>query len=100
MAKEVILTPIAENDFENVIDYLTYNWGLTVVNNFVNRFEKIILELSENAGRFPFVDKAKNVQKCILTKHNILYFIETDQAVKIVTVFDTRRDPKKLTYII
>jgi plasmid stabilization system protein ParE len=100
MAKEVILTPIAESDYDHVIDYLTFYWGITVVNNFVNRFEKVLLVLSEDAGRFPFVDKAKNMQKCMLTKHNILYFIETDQTVKIVTVFDTRQDPKKLSSII
>ena len=77
MVKLVILTPIAENDFENVIDYLTYNWGLTVVNNFVNRFEKIILELSKDAGRFPFVDRAKNVQKCIL--QSIIFYTSLKQ---------------------
>jgi plasmid stabilization system protein ParE len=100
MAKEVILTPIAEDDYEIVINYLTNNWGFSVVDNFENRFEKVMSILAEDAGRFAFVDKAKNMQKCILTKHNILYFIETEQTIQIITVFDTRQDPQKLTNLI
>jgi len=38
MAKEVILTPVAVKDFQNIIDYLNYKWGIAVVNNFIDRF--------------------------------------------------------------
>ena len=100
MAKEVILTPIAVNDFNNVVDYLTNKWGLTVTNNFIERFEKIIMLLSKNPGMFPFFDKPKHLQKCIVTKHNILYFMETHEEIKILTIFDTRQDPEKLSAII
>lgn len=96
MAKEVILTPIAVNDFENVVDYLTHKWGIPTANNFVDRFEKVVLLLSEDVSMFPFVNTAKQIQKCILTKHNILYFKETVEAVKILTIFDTRQGPEKL----
>lgn len=71
MAKEVILTPIAVNDFDNVVDYLTNKWGLPITNNFIERFEKIIALLSENPGMFQFFDEPKHLQKCIVTKHNI-----------------------------
>jgi len=100
MAKEVILTPIAVYDFNNVVDYLTNKWGLTVTNNFIERFEKIIMLLSENPGMFPFFDKTKHLQKCIVTKHNILYFMETDEEIKVLTVFDTRQNPEKLSAVI
>ena len=100
MAKEVILTPIALIDFENAVDYLTNEWGISVANDFIERFEKVTGLLSENAGIYPFFDKSKQMQKCILTKHNILYFKEADQIIKILTVFDTRQDPEKLFFII
>jgi plasmid stabilization system protein ParE len=96
MAKEVILTPIAVNDFENVVDYLTHKWGIPTANNFVDRFEKVSLLLSKDASIFPFVNMAKQIQKCILTKHNVLYFKETAETVKILTIFDTRQDSEKL----
>ena len=40
------------------------------------------------------------MQKCLLTKHNMLYFRESDEIIEIITIFDTRQDPKKLTNII
>jgi plasmid stabilization system protein ParE len=70
MAKEVILTPIAVKDLQNIIDYLNYKWGTSVVGNFVDRFEKVLALLSEDASIFPFVDTVKQIQKCVLTKHN------------------------------
>jgi len=100
MTKEVVLTVIAEEDLQNVIDYLTYKWGFKVLNNFIDRYDQVINILSEDAKRFPFVDVNKNMQKCILTKHNSLYFIEMEAVITVVTIFDTRQDPRKLTEII
>jgi plasmid stabilization system protein ParE len=100
MAKEVLLTYLAAIDYENVIDYLIVNWGINVTNNFIERFDQVLILLSKNAGMFPFVDEVKRMQKCILTKHNILYFIETEDIIEVITIFDTRQDPRKLTDII
>ena len=99
MAKEVILTPIALQDFQNIVDYLNYKWDISTVNNFIDRFEKVIVLLSTNATPFPFVDHDKEIQKCLLTKHNTLFFIETENEIKILTIFDNRQDPEKLTFI-
>jgi len=76
MAKPVILTPIAENNFKQVVGYLLSEWGTGVADNFVNRYEKVISLLEETPGIFPYVNKRLGIQKCVLTKHNILYFHE------------------------
>jgi plasmid stabilization system protein ParE len=99
MAKEVVLTPIALKDFQNIIDYLNYKWDTSTVNNFIDRFDKILDLLSKDAAIFPFVDRRKQIQKCFLTKHNTLFFIEAEEEVRILTIFDTRQDPEKLTII-
>jgi len=99
MAKEVVVTPTAAVNYENITDYLMVKWGISATNNFIDRFDQVLILLSESPGIFPFVDKAKQVQKCLLTKHNILYFTETADVVKILTIFDTRQDPQKLNTI-
>lgn len=43
MAKEVVLTPFAEEDFYNVLDYLTHKWGELATNDFANRLIKVYL---------------------------------------------------------
>jgi plasmid stabilization system protein ParE len=100
MAKEVILTPLAATNYENIIDYLSAKWGLKVVNNFIERFETVCGFLAENSEIFPFVSKSKNIQKCVLTKHNVMYFVETTHAIKVLIVFDTRQEPAKLLSLI
>src|SRR5437868_2947751 len=100
MAKEIILTPIALEDFDNVVDYLTYKWGITVANDFVDRFVKVANLIAKNPRLFPFVEKNKRMQRCVVTKHNIIYFTETEDVIKILTVFDTRQDPNKLNLIV
>ncbi len=96
MAKRVALTVLAEEDYTKVVSYLASHWGDTVLDKFITRYEKIISILEEDAIRYPFVDGSATVRKCVLTEHNIIYFIDTDEMVKIITVFDTRQDPDKL----
>lgn len=100
MAKEVILTPLAIINYEAIVDYLMLNWGTTVTSNFIARFENLCVLLSENPAIFPFVNKSKQVQKCVLTKHNVLYFKEYTNSIKILTVFDIRQNPEKLASLV
>jgi plasmid stabilization system protein ParE len=100
MTKDVILSPRAVKNYERIIEYLTNKWGIPTANNFIGRFEEVISLLSADAGIYPFINVAKQVQKCVLTKHNVLYFKETQDSIKILTIFDTRQDPEKLTEII
>jgi len=62
---------------------------------------KIVIELlSEDPSIYPFIDKGKNIQKCVVTKHNVLYFRKIKDIIEIITIFDTRQNPEKLKAII
>ena len=100
MAKKVALTLIAEEDYTKVVTYLASEWGYKVLDNFIARYEKVISILEQDACRYPFVDGSTTVRKCVVTKHNVIYFIDADEIVKVITVFDTRQDPNSLFKII
>ncbi len=100
MAKEVILTPLAIANYDRILEYLTYKWGASAANNFIERFQNVLESLEKNPQRFAFENKVKRIQKCVLTKHNILYFKESEEAIKIITIFDTRQNPEKLSSLI
>jgi len=93
MAKQVILTPLAISNYDAIIEYLLSEWDVRVANNFIERFDDVAKLLSENPQVFPFENRRKKIQKCLLTKHNMIYFREYDEVVKILTIFDTRQDP-------
>jgi len=100
MAKEVILTPVAIKNYDNIVTYLTRKWGTATANNFIDRFDQVQRAISRNPGIYPFEDRIKQIQKCMLTKHNVIYFKEYDEMIKILTIFDTRQNPDNLTKII
>jgi len=100
MAKQVILAPIAEQDYENVLDYLFNKFGLTVMSNFIQRMEKVCELISIDPEIYPYLDKVKQIRKCVVTKHNVIYFKEYETTIRIITVFDTRQNPDKLDVFI
>ena len=99
MAKEVILTPLAKANIHQIVDYLISDWTISIAEHFVFRLEKIFALISETPQIYPVVNKAKGIQRALVTRHNILYFIETATHIKVVTIFDTRQTPKKLNKI-
>jgi plasmid stabilization system protein ParE len=99
MIKEVVLTPIALADLD-IVSYLARRWGQSVVDNFIELFENKLQSLAQNPGIYKFIDGNKQRQMCHLTKHNIIYFMEMEFSIKILTIFDTRQDPEKLSFII
>ena len=96
MAKEVVISELAEMNYESILTYLYSDWGINVANNFVERFEEVCSHLENNTSIYPFANKVKQIQRCILTEQNALYFKESENVVEILMIFDTRQDPKKL----
>ncbi|HWZ36417.1 MAG TPA: type II toxin-antitoxin system RelE/ParE family toxin [Mucilaginibacter sp.] len=100
MIKAVVLTPTALKNYDAVIEYLIENWGVSVVDDFIEKFKKTKSVLADYPEIYSFQNKAKQIQKCVLTRHNIIYFKATKTQIKILAVFDTRQDPKKLSKFI
>ena len=96
MTKSVIWSPLSEKDFENILDYLFNVWGNKVANKFIDITEDLIAQISTNPKQFPYFNKRKQVRKCVLTKHNTLYYREMKEQIDILRIYDTRQDPKKL----
>jgi plasmid stabilization system protein ParE len=100
MIKEVVLTSIAEDDLENILDYLQSNWGQAVCSRFVLRFEEVCRLFSTSPEIYPQINRAKKIRKCTLTSQNTIYFRVKSNTVEIITIFDNRQDPAKLQTIL
>ena len=74
MPKPVIWSPLSENDFENILDYLDKNWGIKVASNFIDLVENLINQISINPRQFPICYKRQKGQKMCpyKTQHIIL----------------------------
>jgi plasmid stabilization system protein ParE len=98
MHKPVIWSPSSENDFKNILDYLDKNWGPKVVVNFIDLTENIVNQISANPRQFPICYRRKKIRRCVITKHNTLFYRDGKINVEILRIYDMRQDPATLTF--
>lgn len=53
MVYEIIYTTEFENDFEELIDYLSNKWSIKIAQQFANQLDDLIFALS----KMPFIGK-------------------------------------------
>jgi plasmid stabilization system protein ParE len=98
MPKIVIWSELAVNDFESILAYLSLNWGMEVVNSFIDRTDIYINQICNTPSLFPFIQKSKKIRRCILTKHNTLYYRYNKGRIDILRIYDNRQNPRTLKF--
>jgi plasmid stabilization system protein ParE len=98
MSKKIIWSPLADKDFASILEYLDKNWGKEVAVYFIDLTETILNQISINPRQFPVCFREKRIRKCVLTKHNTLYYRSARSRVEILRIYDTRQDPDTLTF--
>jgi len=98
MPKQIIWSPLSETDFTSILTYLQINWNDKVVQRFIEINDEILEQISINPKQFPLIHKKKKVRKCVLTKHNTIYYRERKEFIDVLRIFDSRQDPKKLRF--
>lgn len=93
---EVLISENAQIRFKEILLYLDINWSESVKNNFVLNFKKIIGILKSKPLFVSRIFKKEKIRKCLITKHNALYYTISNNKVQIITIQDTRQNPKKL----
>jgi plasmid stabilization system protein ParE len=93
---KILWSDRASSDLRNIIDYLLYQWTAKEVRNFVRKLDKRLEVISINPKLFPKTNRRTNVRRSVLTKHTVIYYEAARDTIKIVALFDTRQDPRKL----
>ena len=97
MAYEIIVKKRFTAKVLRLLIYLEKEWSKTVADNFVAILEGRI----ETLSRQPYIGTPsgmKNVRTILISKHNRLYYRIKSNKIEIITLFDTRMDPKKNRY--
>ncbi len=96
MNKTVIWSDRAITEYKNTILYLFDKWSEKEALNLRKEVDHQILRITTHTGQFICVSKRRKIRKCIITKHNSLFFRETAKEIQIISFFDTRQNPSKL----
>ena len=89
-------SPLAEQDFSRILEYLSDKWDDPVAYKFIGITDSLILQISKNPNQFPLINKKKRIRKCVLTKHNTLFYRTSRDQIDILRIFYSRQDPGKL----
>ena len=98
MSKQIVWSPLSENDFSGILNYLNKNWGEKAASQFIDLTESFLTQISVNPRQFPVIHKKKKIRKCVLTKHNTLFYRDSKFQIDILRIYDTRQDPDNLTF--
>ena len=98
MAKKIIWSSDSENDFSNILDYLERNWDNAVALRFIDLVDLLLQQISINPIQYPLINKNLRIRKCVITKHNSIYYRNRRHHIEILRIFDTRQNPNKLNF--
>lgn len=96
MPKRIIWSPSSKNDLENITDYLFENWSAKTAIQFISLVDHLVDLISENPKQFPQINPKLKVRKCVITKHNSIFYRVSAKQIDILRIFDTRQNPEKL----
>jgi plasmid stabilization system protein ParE len=94
--REVVITPRAQKELNQLFEYFELEWSIKVKNDFVNKLYLVLNIVAKSPESFPITNKNNKFRKCVVTKHNTLFYHYNEKHIVVVAVFDTRQNPKKL----
>jgi plasmid stabilization system protein ParE len=98
MPKQIIWSPSSEEDFIDILNYLKQNWGDKVLQDFISLTSTLVEQIAFNPKQFPVIYSKKKIRKCVITKHNSIFYKERKDFVDILRIYDNRQDPIKLKF--
>ena len=96
MSRKVIISQIAEKRLEILFEYLLDAWSYKVKTDFINKLDENIQIIKNQPESFPESEKESGLRKCVITKQTTLYYEFNNKEIHILSLFDTRQDPKRL----
>lgn len=93
MAFHIVISEKAEKNLDKIISYLENEWSERVKQNFIRKLSVMINQIAHSPFMFPASEIKKNVRKCVVTKHTIVYYKVIEKEIEIITIQDSRQNP-------
>lgn len=93
----MVISKTAEKKLDDLFDYLVEKWSERVKKEFITKLDSSIKIIKHQPDIFPVSKKSKGLRKCVITKQTTLYYRYNSKRIDIITLFDTRQNPNKLS---
>ena len=89
-------TEEASNNLENIVKYLESNWSEKELKSFFLKLEKQLELISIFPQAYPLSAFTKKIHRCVFLENLSIYYIIDNESIILLSIFDTRQNPKKL----
>ncbi len=97
MSKPVRWLPRAEEDFRQDVAYLEERAGRKAVTDYLHTVAAVVERIADvDKILYQVIDEEKHIHRCRITPHKWLYYRVIEEAIELLTIFDSRQDPGKL----
>lgn len=92
MALHIVISERAEKNLDKIAAYLKNEWSERVKQNFIIKLFNVINQIAISPLMYPPSTIKKNVRKCVITKHTIMYYQVNSKEIEILTIQDSRQN--------
>ena len=93
MALKIKWASPALKDYTRVLTYLSSEWSNMAARSFADKVDRKVSSVSFNPGIGRKSEQQPPVRRFVITQQNLLYYKVKKDVIKILALFDTRRDP-------
>ena len=93
----IVWTDRALSNLDSIIEYLTLNWSEKETSNFFRKLDSRIDIISRRPLLYPSTSSRENIRRSVLTPQVTIYYRINKETVEILTLFDNRQNPSRLT---
>jgi len=98
MAFEIVASKSFRKNILDVHEYLKKKWSVKVADEFLDKVQNVVDALSITPTSGSLSEKRKNIRKFSVTRQNTIYYKIRGRKVFILSLFDTRKNPKRNKY--
>jgi len=97
MDRKVIISKRDSLNLAQLLDYLREEWSDKVQNEFIEKLNRAILIIRKNPDSFEHSKFRKGLHRCVVTKQTSLFYKFDNGNIYIVSFFDNRQNPERLS---
>lgn len=83
-------------EYENILEYISGKFGITVAAKVDTYFEDVVTQISINPFLYPCSDKRKNIRRCVINYQTTLYYRFSGEYVELVSFRGNKMNPNTL----
>lgn len=91
----IIWSEEALNNLKAIIEYLEKNWSEKELKKFAKLLDNRLSLIATNPLLIPAINHPKSLRKILLSKFISIFYQPFDGYVRIVSLFDNRRNPEQ-----